>query len=273
MRAGPLSEEKTQAAARCFVCAWVSRDRYQTGPPSGAERRWLARLDRSKKEKGIAGGAVCVYLASADGECLAALPVPAASKPGALAAFLEREARRLKLEPVASKAAGRKERPIPAGARRFVVRTKLDEPTNRGTSRDEIDLPEEQWRKLVPAGAEAHDVPRPVAEAILRCAYPPLPAWDARLAKVERAELRVVPEGGRLRLTGSVRVVYPHRGKPDDGVATARLAGFARLAPDGSLAAFVLASTEGRYAWTWKGKEIVRPLRLAVEMAGPAPAR
>ena len=153
------------------------------------------------------------------------------------------------------------------------MRTKLDEPTNRGTSRDEIDLGEDLWRKMLPSGTKAHDVPRPVAEALLRYAYPPLPAWDAKLAKIERAELRVIPEGGKLRLSGSVRIVYPNRGKPDDGVATARLAGFARLAPDGGLAEFVLASTEGEYVWRWAGKDIVRPMRLAVEMARAAPAR
>ena len=265
-----------QELAGRFVAAWVSRGRYQLGAEPLAEKRWLARLDASKKKKGIAGGAVCVYLATAEGECLAALPVPAASKPGALEAFLAAQVRRLRLEKGrAAPPAALPAKAVPAGARRFVVRTKLDAPANRGTSRDLVDLPAESWKKLVPpAGAKAHDVPRPVAEALLRFAYPPLPAWDAKLAKVESARLRVADAGkGKLRITGSVRLVYPARGKPDDGVAEARLAGYARLTPAGELAEWVVASEGGRYTWHWNGKAIVRPMRLAIEMDAPPPAR
>ena len=64
-------------------------------------------------------------------------------------------------------------------------------------------------------------------EKLLRHAYPPLPHWDARLAKLRSCNLSAtvmsISTGAALvRLEGSLNLVYPDKGKPDDGRATAR---------------------------------------------------
>lgn len=275
MRVSSLSDERVQRIiARHFVPVWVSRDRYQMAPASREEKDFLARLDASRRRKKLVGGAVCVYLVDHAGEVSACLPVQQASKPDLLIEFLTWQVREQKLTAREAPAAEKPARP--AGG--FIVRTRLDTTPNRGTSRDVIELTAKQTAALVPSGSirvgQTHDVPADVAAALLRYAYPPLPHWDAKLAKVETARLRatvVAVEGGaaRLRLEGRVEMIYPDRGKPDDARIEARLVGLARVSLGGALREWVLVSERATHTWHWNGKPIVRKMSLAVEYNGP----
>ena len=70
-------------------------------------------------------------------------------------------------------------------------------------------------------------MPVSVSTKLLRYAYPPMPQWDAKLARVELAALtgRVVGlTDGRatVRYEGKAEVVFPYTGKPTDGRLTRR---------------------------------------------------
>ena len=287
MRVSSLSDRRIiEQVSRYFVPAWISRDHYQLEKPDRHEQDLLARIDASRHRKRLEGGAVCVYIATGSGEVLATLPVQKASKPELLLPFLRKLAADHKLKPrqpadVKSGAAPRpvKPRPTTRGGQLFTVRTRFDEgPENRGTSRDVVELTKAEWSKLVaPEKARrgtAWKVPRAVAEKLLRQAYPPLPHWNAKLARVITCELTatvsaVKANEARLRLEGKLELVYPDRGEPTDGRVTARLVGVARCDPGrGTLTQLQLTSDGARYVWSWQGKLQPRAMSLAVEL-GP----
>ncbi len=63
MRASSLSDERViELVSRYFVPAWLSRDNYQLGARSDAERAEIRRIDLDKRKRGLNGGTVCVYL-------------------------------------------------------------------------------------------------------------------------------------------------------------------------------------------------------------------
>jgi hypothetical protein len=285
MRVSSLSDDRIiSLVSRYFVPVWLSRDRYQMGKANRAEEALVARIDASRQRQRFEGGSVCVYITAADGEVLATLPVQKASKPELLVPFLRKVVDAEKLaprKPAAVKAAPRPEAPKPAGkdSLRFTIRARFDDPgPNRGTSRDVVELARTEWSSFVaPAGARvgrSWQIPRAVAEKLLRQGYPPLPFWDAKLAKVTTCELtatvsKVTGDTVRLRLTGKLELIYPNRGEPTDGRATARLVGFARYdSAKNALTALALTSDGARYVWRWQGKPQPRDMSLSVEL-GP----
>jgi hypothetical protein len=285
MRVSSLSDERIiRLVSDYFVPVWVSRDGYQLAKPTQADRDLLARIDASRRAKRLVSGSVCVYIVRADGEALATLPVQQASKPDKLAPFLKDVVKAEKLtdrkpEEQKASAAPRPARPLPSKpeARFFTLRSRFDDQTaNRGTSKDVVELLREEWSAfLPPAGArpgQGWAVPRGVAEKLLRHAYPPLPHWDQRLARVTACELRcrvtAVSAGEvRFRLEGRLEMIYPDQGKPTDGRVEARLVGTA-AADDRALTAFALTSDGGRYTWQWQKRPQAKAMSLAVEL-GP----
>jgi hypothetical protein len=287
MRVSSLSDERIiRLVSDHFVPVWFSRDGYQLAKPTPADRDLLARIDASRRDKRLPSGAVCVYIVRADGEALATLPVQQASRPDKLAPFLRDVVRAEKLtarKPEEQKASAAPPpappRPSRPAARLFTVRSRFDDRTaNRGTSKDVVELLREEWSAFLPP-AEARPgqgwaVPRGVAEKLLRHAYPPLPHWDQRLARVTACELRcrvtAVSAGEvRFRLEGRLEMVYPDQGKPTDGRVEARLVGAADADPRaGALTAFALTSDGGRYSWNWQERAQAKAMSLAVEL-GP----
>src|SRR5437660_7634481 len=91
MRVSSLSDDRViRLISTYFVPAWLSRDYYQLGEPGRAEREAVDRVDRTKRERGLPGGSVCVYLLNPEGSTLATLPVQQAWTPSKLVAFLEK---------------------------------------------------------------------------------------------------------------------------------------------------------------------------------------
>src|SRR5215207_11502727 len=130
MRVSSLSDERViELASRYFVPVWISRDRYQLDKVDKDEQKLLARIDASRREQRLEGGAVCVYIADSSGKVLATLPVQKAFKPDLLAPFLkkivadEKLTRRAAVKPAAAPV-----KPAPASedGRLFVVRTRFD---------------------------------------------------------------------------------------------------------------------------------------------------
>jgi hypothetical protein len=283
MRVSSLSDERIiDLVSRHFIPVWVSRDAYQRSPPDRAERDLLAHIDADRHRKRFEGGTVCVYVVTPDGDALATMTVQRACKPDLLAPFLKKIIADEKLSPrdgaavKASAAAIRATRPATAGGRLFSVRARFDEAgPNRGTARDLVELTKEQWGAFLPpraAEGAAWTIPRGTAEKLLRHAYPPVSHWDAKLARIHSCTLsaRVVgPSRGEVvvRLEGKLDLVYPDKGKPDDGRLTARLVGYAR-ADTGrrTLRSMELVSEEGRYVWYWQGNPLPRATSLAVEL-------
>jgi hypothetical protein len=277
MRVSSLSDRRViDLVAGHFVPVWLSRDRYQLGKIEKEERELVARIDASRRKRKLEGGAVCVYIVESSGEVLATLPVQKAGKPDLLAAFLKKVIQDEKLKP-------RREAIKPAAAevpkakgkdgRLFAVWTRFDGKENRGTSRDLVELTKAEWSAFLPAKVKkghSWKVARGSAEKLLKNAYPPLPHWDAKLAKVVACELTAtVTEAGegdvRVRLEGKLELIYPHKGEPTDGRVTARVVGVIRCDAKGErLTALELASDGATYVWNWQGKPQTKAMSIAV---------
>ncbi|MFO0843960.1 MAG: hypothetical protein U0797_16440 [Gemmataceae bacterium] len=273
-----LSDERIiRRLSRYFVPAWVSRDHYQLAAPPRRHVELLARMDADRAAKRLEGGTVCAFLAHADGTVLATLSVQKASKPDVLTAFLDRAIAHEKLTPRAPavpSGPSEKAGPVTKDGRRFTVRTRFDGTgASRGTSRDVVELSREEGQAFLPpaeAGAgQRWAIPAATSEKLLRFAYPPLPHWEAKKARLTACELRaeLATAGARsmVALHGRVAMVYPDLGKPTDGELSAKVVGYA-TAEAGALTSFVLVSEEGRYVWRWDGKPITKPISFAVEL-------
>src|SRR3954453_19062092 len=100
MRVSSLSDERGIALlTRYFVPAWLSRDHYQLGPASQAEREELLRLDRERARRGLRGGTVCVFVVAPDGSRPPTQPVQQACRPENLVPLLDRVVEREGLRP------------------------------------------------------------------------------------------------------------------------------------------------------------------------------
>lgn len=276
MRVSSLSDARLiRLISDYFVPVWVSRDDYQLPAAGKGDKVLLRKIDDSRHAKKLEGGTVCVYVARADGGVLATLPVQRAHKPELLKPFLDRIVREEGLKPRTRRPA-EAEKAKPAGGRAFVVRTRFDDtPVNRGTSRDRVELTAKQMATFVPPRAEAGarwEIAGAVVSKLLRYAYPPLPHWDAKLARVEKAGLaaRVVSVEGdeaTLWLEGGLELTYPVLKTPTDGKVTARLAATAVVdVRTREVKAFALASRGGQYVWYWKGEPQRRRVAFAVEL-------
>jgi hypothetical protein len=280
MRVSSLSDDRViELVSRHFVPAWISRDRYQLDKIDREEQDLVARIDASRRQQKLEGGAVCVYIATSSGKVLATLPVQKASKPDLLVPFLKKIIADEKLKPrgkdIKPSAAAAKPAPKTEGGRLFAVRTRFDIRENRGTSRDIIELTKAEWSALLaPAKAKvgtSWKVPAKTAEKLLKMTYPPLPHWDAKLAKLEKcvltATVSAVKNGeSQLRLEGNLELIYPHKGEPTDGRMTAKVVGLARCEGE-KLTALGLTSDESTYVWHWQGKrQPPMPMSFAIEL-------
>lgn len=275
MRVSSLSDKRViRLISDHFVPVWVSRDNYQLPDAGKGDKAFLAKVDASRRAKKLESGSVCVYIANHEGEVVATLPVGRACKPELLRPFLD------KLlpdeRPPARKVVAIAEKPKGVKQRTFLVRTRFDDPgVNRGTSRDRVELTAAEAATFVPPKAEVGTrwkIEAATAEKLLRHAYPPLPYWEAKLARVRKAELtaRVVSIDGdkaTLRLEGDLDLVYPYKGTPTDGKVTATLAAVAEVDVRArELKSFTLASKEGRYVWFWEGKSQPKKIAFVVEL-------
>jgi hypothetical protein len=285
MRVSSLSDERIIRLVRhYFVPVWVSRDRYQLGPAEKAELEELAHVDRSRKEQGLVGGAVCVYLLKPDGSVGRTLPVQQAIYPEKLLALLEEFVEREKVKPRTeaenqAQAAARPAVPRPAteGGVLLNVWTRFDErEVNRGVSSDRVELTVAEWQAFVPArdatAGTSWPLPAKVVDKVLQYAYPPLPHWKAAEGKITNRALTatVVSVSARevlVKLEGRLELLYPYTGKPNDGRVTARLVGVVRVDRDRqALTTLALASEEAEYVWYWNGQAKPGKIRIAVEM-------
>lgn len=276
MRVSSLSDARVQRlVGRHFVPVWVSRDRYQLADAGRDERALVARMDETRRAKKLDGGAVCVYVTSADGDTIATLPVQKASKPDLLVAFLEKLVADEKIAPREPAKAAVAPPPKAKGkARLFAVRTRFDAGENRGTSRDLVELSEAEWSAFLPPDAakvgRTWKVSAGVAEKLLRHAYPPLPHWDAKLARLASCEMSATlaaigEDHTTVRLAGKLDLIYPYKGERTDGRLTADLVGVVRCR-EGRLVSLALVSDGGEYVWHWQGKPQTKPATSAVEL-------
>lgn len=278
MRVSSLSDARILAlVSRYFVPVWLSRDHYQLRPPDRDEQALVARIDADRRRKRLPGGAVCVYVVRADGTVLDTLPVQKASKPELLAPFLRQIVVDQELSPRDPRTApllpGPKARQ--PGGLLLTIRTRFDDPgSNRGTSRDVVELTRPEWSAFLPPGkpflGQRWTLPATLSGKLLVHAYPPLPHWKANLAKLDRGRIegRVSALQGKrldLRLEGNLDLIYPHLGKPTDGRVTARLVGLARVEGE-KLETLLLTSEEGLYRWHWQDRPQKRPMSLAIEL-------
>src|SRR5262249_11256970 len=119
MRASSLSDERViELVSRYFVPAWLSRDNYQLGARSDAERAGIHRIYLDKRKRSLKGGTVCVYLLAPDGAVLATLPVHQAHDPKNLVPFLKQIIEKEQLEPRNPEAVQ------PSAASRMAVRSR-----------------------------------------------------------------------------------------------------------------------------------------------------
>ena len=287
MRVSSLSDERViKLVSTYFVPAWASRDFYQLGEPSREEREAIYKVDRTKRERGLPGGSVCVYLLDPGGSTLATMPVQQAWKPDKLVAFLEKfvaDHKAAARDPEAAKAAAK-----PRGIARkkgqdsvllnVWVRNARDEERehNRGLTHDHIELAAAEWKPLLPpasAGVGAtYEVPAAAADLLYRHCYPPGPHWRASESKIVRRALAgtvVAAKPGeiKVRLEGSVELIHPYEQKPTDGRVTARLVGYLRGDPTRpALTAIELTSEEADFVWHWEGKALPRKMEIAFEL-------
>ena len=269
MRAGPLSDAATQKyIINHFVPVLLSRDRYLMPPASKEEIAFSRKLDETRRAKKLVGGAVAVYLADADGTTRDVLRVQDASKPGTLATWLEKhiQAHKLSQREVPPVVAAEQSR-----AARFVMRTRLHTKPDLGMGRDELTLSDRQLATLRPVRAEGkelgeHEVPTETAEALLRHAYPPLPWYQAKQVKIDRAQMRLTfRDATHARITGSLKLVYPALGLPTDGVVDATFEGEAEFDREGKLLRWVLVSDKASYTNSWMGKALTRTMEFSLE--------
>ena len=82
MRVSSLSDPRVIALlSKYFVPSWVSRDFYQLEGDHQEEKTEIDRLDRDRRNRGLKGGNVCVYIVAPNGDVVAAQPVQLACKP------------------------------------------------------------------------------------------------------------------------------------------------------------------------------------------------
>jgi hypothetical protein len=286
MRVSSLSDERViRLLTQYFVPVWVSRDHYQLAPPSKAEQDELLRLDRDRRQRGLEGGTVSVFLIAPDGTVAASQPVQLAYKPEKLIPFLEKyvEAERLRpRDPAAVRATAAPRPQVRAkteGGLLLTVRTRFDgKGPNRGVGRDRVELAPAEWSALLPAGdarpGSSWQVPRKVADKFFGLFYPPLPHWDAKDSKVVRGSLTattvsVSAREVQVKLAGTVELLFPYTGKATDGRVKAKLVGTMRYDPARrAVTSFVLVSDEASYVWHWEDKPQPGTMLIAVEM-GP----
>lgn len=285
MRVSSLSDDRViRLISQYFVPTWLSRDRYQLEKPSREEQLLIGAIDLDRRRKKLEGGAVCVYIVTAKGEVLATLPVQKACKPDLLTPFLEKVIDKEKFSPREAKAARASAAPPPDKPKPkspeglvFTIRSRFDDPrVNRGLSQDRVELSKEEWSAFLPKGqadvGHAFPVSKATASKLLMFAYPPLPHWGEKLAKIEEQSLtaKVTHTDEKelhLRLEGNLALVYPAKGLPTDGKVTARLLGFATVDKSSrKLTALVLISEEGRYVWHWEGKAQPKEMSFSIEL-------
>jgi hypothetical protein len=287
MRVSSLSNDRIiELVSKHFVPVWISRDRYQLDEPTREERLLLGKIDLDRRQRKLESGAVCVYIARANGQVLATLPVQRAHKPELLAPFLEKIIKDGKLssrkhKDVAASKAPPKAQPKPStpGGRLFIVLSRFDTPgPNRGNSRDVVELTAEEWASFLPPAkakvGKSWSIKDLVASKLLRDTYPPLPFWSSKQVKVSTAQIKATlvernDKESRLRLEGKVELIYPVRGRADDGRVTAKVVGLATLgSKDTTLQTLLLTSDEGRYVWRWEGKPQVKAMSFAISLMG-----
>lgn len=279
MRVSSLSDSRViPLVSKHFVPVWISRDRYQQEKISREETLLVGRIDKSRREKKLEGGAVCVYVATANGDVFATLPVQKASKPDLLVAFLKKIIDDKQVKPMKAEAAA--ERPAPKAkakdGRLFAVRTRFDAGENRGTSSETVELTKEEWMAFIPPetakAGRTWKVPKEVAEKLLIQAYPPLPHWKASLAKMDSCQLTATVKSNKdgavtIRLEGKFDLIFPLKGEPTDGRVTANLVGIVRCdAKEQTLTSVELASDGGKYVSYWQSKAQTRTTSIAVEL-------
>ena len=265
MRAGPLSDPATQKhICNYFIPVLVSRDRYLMPPASKEELAFVRKMDDSRRAKKLIGGTVAVYLVDADGTTRDVLRVQEASKPGVLADWLDKHIRMHDLPKRELPAVRTEETKRPA---HFVLRTRLHTKPDLGMGRDHFTLTAEQLASLWPRQRPGiHDLPRETAEALLRHAYPPLPWYQAKQVKMEKASMRLdFYNATQARITGSLRLVYPALGRPTDGTVEATMVGEARFDKDGTLREWLLVSDRASYTNSWEGKSQTRAMDFSLE--------
>jgi hypothetical protein len=279
MRVSSLSDDRViSVVSRHFVPAWLSRDRYQQDKIDPDEKKLVGRIDDSRHEQKLEGGAVCVYIVRPNGDVIATLPVQKASKPDLLLPFLKKVIKDEKIEAkkpdAPAKSTQAEAQAKDKGAVAFVVRTRFDGKENRGTSRDTVELTKKEWSMLLARkGDEVGDswkVPADVAEKLLLKAYPPVAHWDAKLAKMSSCSLTAkvtkVNDGEyRVRLEGKLELIYPNKGQPTDGTVRAKLVGYLRC-EGGELTSLALVSEEAMYVYRWQDKVVEKPMTLSVEL-------
>jgi hypothetical protein len=283
MRASSLSDERViELVSRYFVPAWLSRDNYQLGARSDAERAEIHRIDVDKQKRGLKGGTVCIYLLAPDGTVLATLPVHQAHDPKNLIPFLKQFIEKEQLEPrrpeaVRASAASRKAvRPRTAKGLVLHVRTKNEGPrANYGVSEDWVELTAKEWKTFLPApevrAGDSRQVPEEVVDKLFQSFYPPGPNWKVADSTIlSRAltttVLSATEEEVRLGLRGSVELSHPFGGPDSPGRVKATLVGVLHYDPmRKAITSFVMVSEEAKFVWQWKGNPQPEKMVIAVE--------
>jgi hypothetical protein len=284
MRVSSLSDERVQRLLKqYYVSVWGSSDDYQCGKLPAAERAAVDNVHRQRREKGLEGGAVCVYLLDKDGDLGATLIVQKASKPDQFVPLLQKFLEGKKVEPRDAEGAKAAYRAVAAvrdrskdGLLLHVWARQDDAGANRGVSQDWVDLAASEWAKLRPADdareGTTWQVPDNVADRVFQQFYPPGPFWTVKEVKMVARSLsaRVAGVDGdavKVRLEGTFELTYPAEWRPVHGRVKGSVVGY--LTYDRGKKAitdFRLTTTEGEYTWSYQGKP-QRPthVRVAVE--------
>jgi hypothetical protein len=283
MRASSLSDERViELVSRYFVPVWLSRDNYQLGARSDAERAEIRRIDLDKRKRGLKGGTVCVYMLAPDGAVMATLPVHQAHNPNNLVPFLKQIIEKERLQPrnpeaVQASAAPRKVvRPRTLGGLILHVRTKNEGPrAGYGVSEDWVELTADECKILLPtADARAGNsgrVPEKVVDKLFQRFYPPAPNWKVADSTIlSRALTATVLSASetevRVGLRGSVELSHPFGGPDTPGRVTANLVGVLRYdSMRKAVTSFAMASEEAKFVWQWKGRPQPEKMVIAVE--------
>lgn len=282
MRVSSLSDRRViELISKYFVPAWVSRDFYQIEGDHRDEEAEILRLDRERRQRGLEGGTVCVFLVAADGRVLATQRVQRACKPDNLLPFLQKTVADRKLKPRAeeairaSAAKTRDVKPKTENGRFIHIWTRLDTGGNRGLSNDRVELTAAEWKTfLPPADAKPGTtwrIPEKIGHKLFQYGYPPDPHWMAKDCKVLKGSLKATlaalsEREARIQLAGEMKLSFPH-GTAAAGRITARLVGTARVdRHKKTLTSLALVSERADYVWHWQGKPQPRKMRIALEL-------
>jgi hypothetical protein len=283
MRVSSLSDARViRLISTYFVPVWLSRDAYQEVAPPQEEWAELLRIDHDCVKRGLAGGAVCVFLLDPDGTVAAAQLVQQACKPEKLAPFLEKFSHQSALGPRAAAAvketsAGMRTARPPALRSHLVLHTwtryQETEP-NRGTSQDWVEYTVGEWATFLPPGkaipGTSWRVPRAVADKLFERCYPPSPNWSVQQCKMVDAQLiatavSLAPKEVCVRLEGKLALVHPAEGKDTDRRVKATVLGYLRYDPKHQVViSFVLASEAAESVWYWQGRPQPQKMLIAV---------